>query len=132
MVNTGTWNSDFAIMFLIVFFSPLVLYFLAGVFLKILEIQSLNYTNDNLHVEPVEFITPKSVTTPKPARKPAIKPSKRFNDNPDDTMYSEAVEGLVGLGYKKSEARRIISKACNKKDYKNAEDIISDVISSVY
>ena len=128
MVNTGTWNSDFAIMFLIIFFSPLVLYFLAGVFLKILEIQSLNYTNDNLHVEPVEFTIPESA----PARKPAIKPSKRFNDKPDDTMYSEAVEGLVGLGYKKSEARRIISKACNKKHYKNAEDIISDVISSVY
>ena len=128
MVNTGTWNSDFAIMFLIIFFSPVILYFLLGMFLKLEEMQSLDNTYGNLYIEPVEHIEPESA----PARKPAIKPSKRFNDKPDDTMYSEAVEGLVGLGYKKSEARRIISKACNKKDYKNAEDIISDVISSVY
>ena len=47
-------------------------------------------------------------------------------------MYLDAIAGLSGLGYKKSEARRIISKARSEKDYENAEDIISDVISSVY
>ena len=37
MTNTGTWNSDFALFFLFVFFSPVVLFFAAGVFLKLLE-----------------------------------------------------------------------------------------------
>ena len=43
-------------------------------------------------------------------------------------MVSEAVTGLTGLGYKKSEARRIVSQLCSSKSYKKAEDIIVDVM----
>ena len=120
MTNTGTWNSDFALFFLFVFFSPIVLFFAAGVFLKILEayliIGGLRCAVTESKVERVV------------ERKIAPKPEPRQ----DNEMYLDAVAGLVGIGYKKSEARRIISKACNEKDYENAEDIISDVISSVY
>ena len=122
MTNTGTWNSDFALLFLFAFLSPIVLFFAAGVFLKILEIYLMIDSHRSIQLEPEE----RSV---EPQEEKVAQPKKPEQDN---SMYLDAVDALSGLGYKKSEARRIISKALNQKDYKNAEDIISDVISSVY
>ena len=122
MTNTGTWNSDFALFFLFVFFSPIVLFFAAGVFLKLLEACLLIEAAKNICVEPEPvYVEPQ-----------ATQVGRTQEPEQDNEMYLDAVAGLVGIGYKKSEARRIISKACNEKDYENAEDIISDVISSVY
>lgn len=122
MTNTGTWNSDFALLFLFAFLSPIVLFFAAGVFLKILEIYLMIDSHRSIQLEPEE----RSV---EPQEEKVAQPKEPEQDS---SMYLDAVDALSGLGYKKSEARRIISKALNQKDYKNAEDIISDVISSVY
>lgn len=126
MTNTGTWNSDFALFFLFVFFSPIVLFFVAGVFLRILEMQMI--ASGELLVEDDCDAVEKSPVV----NNPVIKTRKRSNEIENNDMHLDAVSGLVGIGYKKSEARRIVARACNKKHYQNAEDIITDVISSVY
>ena len=134
MTNTGTWNSDFALFFLFVFFSPIVLFFAVGVLLKILEISmmvSASFPNQLNSIDPEPVLATVIDQQPKPR---AVTPKTVIRQEAieDSEMHLDAVSGLVGIGYKKSEARRIVARACNKKHYQNAEDIITDVISSVY
>lgn len=143
MTNTGTWNSDFAIFLFLAFFFPVFAVFLAGAFYKVVEIFLLVYQaklnneflqdHQNNQVFCLEMQRQETIMPPLPktSKRPPL-PTVKKQQIQDDEMYLDAVAGLVGIGYKKSEARRIISKACNEKDYENAEDIISDVISSVY
>ena len=125
MVNTGTWNSDLAILFVGIFFLPMFLYIIMGVILRAMEFSQKTYVINVYEEAPKP--APKPATRPKPKAKPKkVKPVKKQ----DDEMISDAVSGLVGLGYKRSEARRIVSRACIKKDYKKAEDIIVDVMQN--
>jgi hypothetical protein len=64
-----------------------------------------------------------------PKTKPKTKNKKKDTTNPE--VIDEAIVGLVGLGYKKAEARRIINKLAVSKLYKNSEVLLRDVISSV-
>lgn len=129
MTNTGTWNSDFALFFVFVFFSPIVLFFAAGILLKMLEIYMLVNNCASPQLGNVEE-GPELETFIVEQSPPKTTAAQKTPENSD--LYSDAVSGLVGIGYKKSEARRITAKALNNKDYQKAEDIITDVISSVY
>ena len=112
MVNTGTWNSDLVLIFVGMFFLPIFLYFVMGVFLRVVEMSQKTYVI-NVYEE-----------APKPAHK--VKPLEKW----DDQMVSDAVSGLAGLGYKRSEARRIVSRMCANKSYEKAEDIVLDVVQN--
>ena len=70
---------------------------------------------------------PKKVKIQK-SKKPKRQKQTKPKDAWDSDMVSEAVSGLTGLGYKKSEARRIVSQLCSSKSYKKAEDIVLDAM----
>lgn len=90
---------------------------------------SLHHSLNDLEEEPVLATVVPPLPKPKDA---APKISVRQEPVENSEIHLDAVSGLIGIGYKKSEARRIVAKACVKKHYQNAEDIVTDVISSVY
>lgn len=63
----------------------------------------------------------------KPKPKPKSQPKKQTT-SPE--VINEAVAGLVGLGYKKSDARRLVNKLAVSKAYKKSEDLLTEIIST--
>ena len=49
----------------------------------------------------------------------------------DTSMISEAIAGLVNLGVKKSEAKKIVKNRCLKKKYSSVEDLLRDCFSQL-
>lgn len=132
MVNTGTWNSDLALLFVGAFFLPIFLYIVMGVILRCKEFSEKTYVINVYEEVPkpkkVKIQKPKSSKKPKSPKKPKRQKQAKPKDAWDSGMVSEAVSGLAGLGYKKSEARRIVSQLCSSKSYKKAEDIVIDAM----
>lgn len=126
MVNTGTWNSDLALLFVGMFFLPIFLYMVMGVILRAKEFSEKSYIINVYEEAP----KPKKVKIQKPkkSQKPKSQKQAKPKDAWDSGMVSEAVGSLANLGYKKSEARRIVSQLCSSKSYKKAEDIIIDAM----
>jgi len=129
MVNTGTWNSDLALLFVGMFFLPIFLYMVMGVILRAKEFSEKSYVINVYEEAPkpkkVKIQKPKK---PKKSKKPKPQKRAKSKDAWDSGMVSEAVGSLANLGYKKSEARRIVSQLCSSKSYKKAEDIIIDAM----
>ena len=65
---------------------------------------------------------------PKPKPKPKAQPKKLDTTSPE--VIDEAIVGLVGLGYKKAEARRLVNKLAVSKLYKKSEDLLTEIISA--
>ena len=145
MVNTGTWNSDLAYIFIGLFFLPLAIYMFMGCLIRAKELSERPYVINfyeekepriiyrdvpRYYSRPAKKSKPrKSKPSPKPAPKPKVERKPKPSTNPNSSIYLDAISGLVGLGYKKSEARRLASSLSNEKSYKKAEDIITDVIT---
>lgn len=146
MRNTGTWDSDLLFIFAACFFSPVVLFFLLGIFLRIKEFLETPYSPPVVYV-PVEkeVIKVNNVyhycDTPKPKsqrKKRPVQPKKTYKKpkKPNNTnttgqgISSEAVSCLVSLGWAATSAKRVVSNACAVKRYKTAEDIVIDLIKS--
>jgi len=145
VTNTGTWNSDLAYIFIGLFFLPLVIYFFMGCVIRAKQLNEKPYVINfyeekepriiyrnvtRYHSSPVKKSKPrKQKPYPEPAPKPKVEIKPKPSTNPNSSIYLDAISGLVGLGYKKSEARRLASSLSNKKSYKKAEDIITDVIT---
>ena len=125
MVNTGTWDSDLAFIFIVLFFLPLFLHMIFGCIARARHLTEKPYIvniYEEIQTEPVARQSPRTpVNKPKPKTKPKQKTEK-------DVISLEAISGLVGLGYKRSEARRIVASARSNKDYKKAEDIVIDAM----
>ena len=66
--------------------------------------------------------------TPEPKPKPKTQPKKQETTSLE--VVDEAIFGLVGLGYKKAEARRLVNKLAVSKLYKNSEDLLTEIIST--
>jgi len=49
----------------------------------------------------------------------------------DTSMINEAVAGLVNLGVKKSEAKKMVKTLCLKKKYTSVEDLLGDCFSKL-
>ena len=141
MQNTGTWDSDLLVIFAACFFSPIVLFFILGIFLKIKDLleapscQSIIYVPVEKEVVKVNNVyhysqAPKA----KPKRRSGNSKPKRTQSRPKQSkcedlgMFSEAVSCLVGLGYPATSAKRAVRNACSVKRYKTAEDIVIDLI----
>lgn len=77
-----------------------------------------------------EEIEDKTPYRSQPEKKKTAKKTKPKQNTEKDVISLEAISGLVGLGFKKSEARRIVASARNNKDYKKAEDIIMDAMAN--
>ncbi len=143
MRNTGTWDSDLLFIFAACFFSPIVLFFLLGIFLRIKDFLETPYSPSVVYV-PVEkeVIKVNNVyhycDTPKPKSQRKKRPvqRKKTYKKPSNTnitgqgISSEAVSCLVNLGWGATSAKRAVSNACAVKRYKTAEDIVIDLIKS--
>tara|TARA_B100000497_G_scaffold106807_1_gene123947 strand:+ start:1914 stop:2390 length:477 start_codon:yes stop_codon:yes gene_type:complete len=158
MQNTGTWNSDEAIFYFLVVISPICLYFLGAFFNMVLNVipdtpeSEISFTQAVGEQEAWQAVKDRCLEdaingdyrardwltkncygstsfTPEPKPKPQTQPKRQETTSPE--VIDEAIVGLVGLGYKKAEARRIINKLAVSKLYKNSEVLLMDVISSV-
>lgn len=114
MVNTGTWNSELAVLFILAFFSPIFLHMCVGVI-----VQLMYKSEDTYLIDVYQQKTKKKKDFVKTA------PSKPA------TIETMAIEGLVKLGYKKSQSRMLVARLCAKNRYEKAEHIIIDAIKCV-
>jgi len=158
MQNTGTWNSDEAIFYFLVVISPICLYFL-GAFVNIVlnaipdtpepeisftqavgEEEAWQAVKDRCLEDAVngdyrarDWLTKNCYgsTTFSTEPKPKSKPKSNKEEVTSPQVIDEAIVGLVGLGYKKPEAKRLISKLTASKVYKNAEVLLRDTITNV-
>lgn len=160
MQNTGTWNSDEAIFYFLVVISPICLYFL-GAFINIVlnampntpepeisftqavgEEEAWQAVKDRCLEDAVngdyrarDWLTKNcygsSVPVSSPRATPAPRATPKKKESTSSQVVEEAVVALAGLGYKRGEAKRVISKLTASKLYKNSEVLLRDVISSV-
>jgi len=141
--NTGTWDSDLLFIFAACFFSPVVLFFLLGIFLKIKDLLETCHAPSVVYIPfEKEVVKVKNVyhyietSKPKSQQKKRTVQRKKVYKKPNDTnitkkgICSEAVSCLVSLGWTTASARRVVSNACSLKTYKTAEDIVIDLIKN--
>ena len=158
MQNTGTWNSDEAIFYFLVVISPICLYFLGGFvsmlyralpqdqepeisFTKLVgEEEAWQAVKDRCLEDAIngdyrarDWLTKNcygsTSFTPETKSKPQVQPKKQETTSPE--IVDEAIAGLASLGYKKSEARRLVNKLAVSKVYKKSEDLLTEIISSM-
>lgn len=141
MQNTGTWDSDLLVIFAVCFFSPIVLFFVLGIFLKIKDLLEAPSYQSVVYI-PIEKEVVKVNNVYRYSQAPKAKPKRRNgNSKPKQTqprpkkskpehsgMASEAVSCLISLGWKSASANRCVSNALSSKRYKTAEDIVTDLI----
>ena len=157
MQNTGTWNSDEAIFYFLVVISPICLYFFAGFvqavvnmmpdspepeisFTKLVgEEEAWQAVKDRCLEDAIngdyrarEWLTKNcySSTPFMQETKPKTKPKPKKQETTSLEVIDEAIMGLVGLGYKKSDARRLVNKLAVSKVYKKSEVLLTEIIST--
>lgn len=145
MHNTGTWNSDLALFYLIVFLTPLWLKMIFwtisafGANTKIIRIEKEVHVPVNVYKDRVVYRD----RTPKPAAKPApnkeVKVAKVVKEVPvakkpatDVSIISDVISGLKTLGVHKSQGKELVEKLCGNKKYTTAEDLLQDCISQIH
>ncbi len=147
MQNTGTWNSDLAIFFFFCLLAPISAYFLRAVLDVIAESKpapapsprpaprparrdTLKPMSINVSLNFPNFKGRTASTTPKSSRIKKKKTPKTKKSNPkpstDSNIVNEAVSALVGLGYKKGEAVKVVKSITAKKVYNSAESLVND------
>ena len=157
MQNTGTWNSDEAIFYFLVVISPICLYFFAGFvqavvnmmpdspepevsFTKLVgEEEAWQAVKDRCLEDAIngdyrarEWLTKNCYgSTPfMQETKPKTKPEPKKQETTSPEVIDEAIMGLVGLGYTKSDARRLLNKLAVSKVYKKSEVLLTEIIST--
>ncbi len=145
MQNTGTWNSDLAIIFFFCLMFPIAGYFFAGMMAAIPRRPVIKETrkkkkskkkNESPYSFQISFDMPdfwgksgeESSKTkraePKPQKKKQASRPEKEHSGTDDTVIKEAVSGLVNLGYKKTDASKLVKSIISKKSYDSAESLV--------
>ena len=143
MQNTGTWNSDLAIIFFFCLMAPIAFHFLGALFQGTSSDPSQDKQRDVNPSPPRQMPTSVniSVSAPNffkglnPTEKPkrTTKPKKKKSPVPatpkpptDKVVVLDAVSGLCNLGYKKGEATKIVKSISDKKKYDSVESLVKD------
>lgn len=125
MVNTGTWNSDLMFWFLGAFLLPIFMHIFVNLCVKV--IQAFEHINQppcgELAIDVYQEVPKRKI--PKPVKRETPKPIK------EDDFRSIAINGLVDLGFSRSDARRRVAMLCSKNKYKKAEHLIVDAVRCV-
>jgi hypothetical protein len=130
MKNTGYWDTDLLFFFVLCFFSPVVLYFLAGFIIKASEFwQSLSPEDP----EPVYIPVIETVYREKPTKKKSKKSKKGKSKvkgvkKKNNTILDEAIACLIGIGHNKKSAKVLVEQIYNPKKHQKAEDIVAQAI----
>ena len=130
MHNTGTWDSDLAILFLGCLLLPISMYFLRGFFEAIAAARPIIIVRpplekapaENTHEPPqgVEFTASETWTEPV-ASKPKKKTAPPLTSQAVET---EAISALCNMGYKKGEASKLVKSLSSKTKYDSTESLI--------
>ena len=127
MQNTGTRNSDLAILFFFCLIAPISMYFLGGLLQMMSREQPAPrpappQPRKKKHKQPVKT-TNKKTKRFTPPKKIKPKPQEPITGN---DIINEAAGALVQLGYKKREAVKVVQSIAVKKRYNSAESLIKD------
>ena len=115
----NSWNDNLLIILFIFFWLPFIFHFLTNMICSIIE------SNAQKYVEVVEvpvYIEKEVVVT-------KDKPKSNKQEKTENNIIEESVSALVGLGYKRAEARRIVNKLAIENDYKDSESLVMQAIS---
>ena len=154
MQNTGTWDSDLAILFLACLLLPISMYFLRGFFEAIAAARPIIIVRPPLEKAPakntykppqgVEFTASETWVESvnrhnKPSKQRASKPKKRVSPKPkkkappktappltSQAVETEAISALCNMGYKKGEASKLVKSLSSKTKYDSTESLIKD------
>jgi len=146
MQNTGTWNSDLAILFFFCLIAPIGMYFLKAFFECVSSVAATTPSRQKPKPKPRSRSTivyvdrpvyrDRFIKTTKNKKKKAPEPSKKKAPEPpkkkapealtSSHIINEAATGLVNLGYKKGEATKVVKSVAKKKQYNCAESLVKD------
>ena len=132
MTNTGTWNSDLALLFLFAFMLPMFIMLWGRLIQSIISLGSSHVSADVVGVteEPIRDIQ-FELHSSKPKKVKQKKKKKKKKTPPecaDMEYFAETVEALRGLGLKKTEASSLVQDLCSRKRFASAEDLIKEAI----
>ena len=133
MTNTGTWNSDLALLFLFAFMLPMFIMLWGRLIQSIISLGSSHVSADVVGVteEPIRDIQ-FELHSSKPKKVKQKKKKKKKKKMPpecaDMEYFAETVEALRGLGLKKTEASSLVQDLCSRKRFASAEDLIKEAI----
>jgi len=148
MHNTGTWDSQLALFYLIVFLTPL--------WLKMI-LWTIEIFNANTVVKIVEKPIYKTVQVPvykdrvvykeRPVKHPVKHPVKNKAKKStipsatapakvakvvDSKIIDDVVSGLKTLGVAKKDAKELVLKVYSCKQYSSAEELLNDSITELH
>ena len=133
MTNTGTWNSDLALLFLFAFMLPMFIMLWGSLIQSIISLGGSHVSADVVGVteEPIRDIQ-FELHSSKPKKVKQKKKKKKKKKTPpecaDMEYFAETVEALRGLGLKKTEASSLVQDLCSRKRFASAEDLIKEAI----
>ena len=151
MQNTGTWNSDYAILFFFCLMLPIALYFLGGILgtfvsstqtvnppkkIKPPKRQKQSPSSIEVSINFPNFDKGTTTTTrskprsPKPRQPDSPKPRQPDPPKPltDNEIIQDAISALHNLGMSKREATRTVQSLSSKKGYNSVESLVKDAL----
>lgn len=130
MRNTGYWNTDLLFFFIICFFSPVILYFVAGIIMRIVDLfGSLSPKEaETVYVPVVETIYREKPVKKKSKKAKKSKPKTKKAEPKNNTIIDEAISCLMGIGHTKKSAKILVEQIYNSKRHQKAEDIVAEAI----
>ena len=145
MENTGTWNSDYALLFFAALISPFFLYFLGRFLSLMMDMSAPRYIaqTQEQKIEPIKISVdfcgncektkdnkpkphktkkkPSKAKTKAPVAKKEVKPKPKANP-----FESDAIGAMCDLGMKKMDAKNLVRSLCSKKEYNSIDSLIKD------
>ena len=153
MVNTGTWNSDFAVFLFLLMMAPIFLAGLANLLKLIINVNQdpINITTEVVEKRPepqVTFEDIKRAALAKAAQgdksdrdwvtkhvfcpvEEAIKSetkSQKLQIKTKESIIRDALDAMIAVKFDKDEAKRIILRLVKNKTYKDASELFRDAI----
>jgi hypothetical protein len=153
MVNTGTWNSDFAVFLFLLMMAPIFLAGLANLLKLIINVNQdpINITTEAVEKRPEPQVTfedikraalAKAAQGDKSARdwvtkhvfcpvEEAIKSetkSQKLQIKTKESIIKDALDAMIAVKFDKDEAKRIILRLVKNRTYKDASELFRDAI----
>lgn len=123
MQNAGTWNSDVALFYLIVFTFPLWLSLLCGAFGAMININHFEFGDVYIIKDKKKK---KKKKHPKEITFEGYKESKTKNSH--KIIREDVLSALKNMGFKNKESKEMISQALLKYPYGNFDTLLNECI----
>jgi hypothetical protein len=141
MENTGTWNSDVALWYLVVFCFPLVMMGVKSLLVALhalqarkivyVEVEKPVYIKETVTRQPLDPRLKVSKKRKKTQQPKTVKPPKPKNKELNTAILNEVAAGLSNLGFKAGDAKKIASQLMQDKTYQDAETLMKDCLKKI-